>query len=324
MPGGFYNRREIQTMVSKIRAPALPLGSFAGGKTFFVNGIDGVGADGRDGDNPEQPLLTLTAALAKCVSFRGDVIIVENYWQPTGEVWPILVNKGQVHIIGMANKNLMWPAIHPPGDTAAFEVAGLTAAGHGQYSEIAGFMIGGGPTHGGIETGSIANGMGNGLYLHDIWFGHEFFGPTLAGFRNLGTINACGIRIERCSFFGDLANCTGRLTGTAIDNALGGAGGYWDYCEFINNIFTGLSLAIDLHRARNCMILGNKFACPDALVADGEAITLQATCLGCMVDGNSAFSGVAGAMANCPYRDLATNHWGINYENGVGVQPTLI
>jgi len=320
MSGGFLSRRELATLFAKMRAPALPLGSFAGGKTFFVNGIDGVGADGRDGDDPEQPMLTITAALAKCVANRGDVIIVEDYWQPTGEVWPILVNKHQVAIIGMAKPNLQFPAIHPPGATAAFEVAAT-----GQYSEIAGFMIGGGAAHGGIETGSIANGMGNGLYLHDCWFGHEWFGTPLAGFRNLGTINACGIRIEKCSFFGDLASCTGEITATAIDNALGGAGGFWDYCEFINNIFTGLSLAIDLHRARNCMILGNKFACPDILVADGEAITLQATCLGCMVDGNSAFNGGGpGAMTNPPYRDLGTNHWGLNLENGVGITPTLI
>lgn len=290
------------------KASLAPLGAI--GRVFFVNGIDGVGLNTNQGGR-EDPFLTLTYALSQCVANRNDVIVIQDYWQPTGETWPILVNIHQVHIIGAALRNLPYPSIHPPADTAAFEIANT-----GQNSEIANLMIGGGNAHGGIETGSIANGMGNGLWVHDCWLGHNWFGTPLAGIRNLGTINACGIRIERCKFLGDQANCTGAITATAIDNALGVGGAWWDDCDFLNNYFLGCQIALDLY-ARTCLILDNRFITPDDGGIDGEAVTLQAGSVGCMVDGNRAMSGGDAAMTDNPYRDLggaggANNSWGIN------------
>ncbi len=284
------------------------------GQFFWLDGVNG--SNSNSGRTQNKPKLTFKAALALCVAGRNDHIFVNDYWQPDGEDWPILVNKSKVHIIGVALPNLMSPAIHPPENTAVFEIANT-----GQYSEIAGFMIGGGNGHGGIETGSIANGMGNGLYMHDCWFGHEWFGTPLAGFRNLGTINACGIRIERCSFFGDLANCCGKITGTAIDNALGAAG-WFDKCEIIDCDFFGTYIGVHFHRARDCKILRNRFVCANAI--DGEAVTLETAVRGCMVDGNVAmYGGVAASFTLDPYRDIAAtdkNHWGVNWKtNAVAV-----
>ncbi|GAI32119.1 unnamed protein product, partial [marine sediment metagenome] len=139
--------------------------------------------------------------------------------------------------------------------------------------------------------------MGNTLYVHDCLFGHGWFGTPLAGFRNLGTINACNIKIERCKFLGDLAGCTGAITATAIDNALGGAGGYWDDCEFINNIFMGCAVGLDLFRARTCLILDNKFVFPDTALT-GEAITINVGSVGCMIDGNRAVNGGDAVITN--------------------------
>lgn len=300
--------REIRNMLG-IAADAVMAGfgrGFAGGATFWVDG-GSLASDSNNGCSLDKPLASIKAALALCTSWQNDVIFVgPQYWQPATEDWPILVNKMSVHIIGLALPNLPAPAIHPDVDKAAFEFANT-----GQVCELAYFTIGGGSAHGGVETGSIANGMGNGLYMHHCSFGHEWFGTPLAGFRNLGTINACAVRIEECKFFGDLANCVGKISGTAIDNALGAAG-YWDKCEFINNIFMGCAMAIHLYRARDCMILGNKGGLPDS--ADGELVMLQADCVGNLVDGNIGMAGGDAAMTKNPFRDLAasSNNWGHN------------
>ena len=301
----FTTMEEVYKSLSLSRFPAP-------GNIFFVDGVNGLNTN--DGGTPTSAYLTLTYALAQCVSNRNDIIYVLDYWQPAGETFPILVNKHQVHIIGLALPNLSYPAIHPDGDTAAFEIANT-----GQYSEIANLMIGGGDAHGGIETGSIANGMGNGLYVHDCWFGHEWFDTPLSGIRNLGTINACGIRIERCSFFGDQQNCIGVISGNGIDNALGAAGGHFDKCKVLDCIFMGVSSAIVFDQARDSMILNNRFNGVDNL--EGSAINLAAGAVGCLIDGNSVASKKTTGVTTNPWKDAGTNAWGVNYVGGVNGYP---
>jgi len=103
-----------------IRSSLLQQGG--GGEVFFVNGYGGLGNDNNNGRTPDQAWSTLTYALSQCVADRGDIIVVLNYWQPAGEIWPILVDKNLVHIIGMAQPNLPYSAIHPPADTACFQL----------------------------------------------------------------------------------------------------------------------------------------------------------------------------------------------------------
>jgi len=279
----------------------------AAGKVFFVNGYGALGSDANNGNDPDLPLKTLTAAIGKCVANRGDVIIVLNYWQPTGETWPITINKNQVHIVGMAQPGLPFPVIHPPADTAAFQLASS-----GQYGSISFLTIGGGVSHGGIEWGNA--GQVDGYYLHDLLLGHAWFGTPLHGIYQpaASTRGGYGNRVERCKFLGDQANCAGAITGNG--NELAEAAQKFDGLEVIDCIFQGLAIGINAAFLQDAVITGCKFVIPD--LADGEAITLQAACLGCLVDGCVAMNGGDAVVTQQPYRDVAagaSNHWGVNW-----------
>lgn len=314
MKGRFYSRAEIEGIVQKIRSPNLKFGA---GKVFFVDGYGGRGSDLNDGDDPARPLSTITHALSLCRHGKDDVIIVFDYWQPTGETWPILVNKQKVHIIGLSNPNAEFIAIHPPGDTACFQLSS-----DGQYGEIAGFCIGGGNNHGGIEYGNA--GQVDGFWIHDCWFGHQWFGTPLNGILNPATATRGGYgnRIEWCTFMGDLANCKGKITGNAIDVLMNTDATATRDLEILDCVFKGGAIAINLTRAFDAVILRNKFVCPDAQV--GEAVTLGASSRGCLVDDNVGMNGGDAVMTNNPFRDLATganNHWGVNYKTNAVILP---
>jgi len=293
--------------------------SMGDGRVFFVNGIDGVGSDSYAGIDPTEPKLTLTDALVVCVSNRHDVIIVLDYWQPTGEVWPISVDKHQVHIVGLAQSGLPYPAIHPPTDVDAFQ---LTSSG--QYGSIGRLTIGGGATAAGIEIG--ASGQVDGFHIHDCVFGHRWFGTPLNGIRQqeADTRGGNGNVIERCHFIGDHQG-KGTISGNAIDLLVSGALDRTFYqMQIRDNVFAGITgVAINEVRCNGGEILRNKFIVPDA--ANGEAISLLANSLGVMVDDNVAMNGMlAAGYGFNPYRDLAANvnnHWGRNYRGPNVIEP---
>jgi hypothetical protein len=145
---------------------------------FFVD--DGVGNDGVNtgGQLPDEPFLTITKALSECTSAKNDFIFILNYYQATGETWPISISKGQVHIIGIGYTSGPWNWVQPTGDTAAFS---LTSGSDGV--EIAGLEIGAGATHAGIEivTGGIWN-----VHIHDCGFGTEHGMTAKHGIRCTG------------------------------------------------------------------------------------------------------------------------------------------
>ena len=47
------------------------------GAVFYVDPNYPGASDNRDGTSPTDPLLTMAAALTKCLPFRGDTIVVE-------------------------------------------------------------------------------------------------------------------------------------------------------------------------------------------------------------------------------------------------------
>lgn len=277
------------------------------GDVFYLNTAAKGGSDSNKGDEPDEPWLTFTQAISQCQDDHDDYIFVMDYWRATGETWPISVDKNGIHIIGVARPGpLPYPAIHPATDVAAFQ---LTSSG--QYIEIAGLTLGGGDAHGGIDW--MNEGQVDGAWIHHCTFGHQWFGTPLSGIHQVATASRGGYGnlIEDCLFMGDLANCTGAITGNGID-MLGSVASY--DLTVRRCIFKGVAVGVHLTVVHNGAILDNRFICADA--ADGEAIALLTACRGNMVDGNRAMNGGDAAMTQQPYVDVAAtnnNHWGVNY-----------
>lgn len=290
----------------------LPMRGYPGGDVFYVDGTTGANKDGitaadtNDGYDPRSPWYTLTYALSQCTADNNDTIFVLDYYQPTGETWPISITKNRVHIIGLAQPNLPYPAIHPSTDVAAFQLNST-----GQYGSIQNLTIGGGASHGGIDW--LNSGQVDGYLIKNCTFGHQWFGTPLSGIYQISTASRGGYGniIDSCRFLGDLANCSGAITGNAID-MLGAVTSY--DLEIVNNYFMGCAVNINLTDCDNSRIVNNHFVCADA--ADGEAVSLLTACRGNWVSNNYAGNGGDAAMTKEPYRDVAAtnkNHWGMNY-----------
>jgi len=102
---------------------ALQVGSNRG-NVYYVNGTAwGDGDDTNSGLRPDDPFMTLEHALNQCNDEMFDTIVVVDIWQPTGEAWPIAVNKALVTIVGARGGSYNpWPCIRATGNTAVFEI----------------------------------------------------------------------------------------------------------------------------------------------------------------------------------------------------------
>lgn len=275
------------------------------GNLFYVNGIDGVGDDANSGLTRDVPLLTITAALALCVNDHDDYIVVLDYWQPTGETWPIDVNKSKVHIIGVPGAGAQWPAIVPTGDTAAFTVSAA-------HTEMAHLSINGGATHGCVES-SITGKWG--IMLRDCWFGVTGTGQD--GFRGIGAVDIPYLMIHGCRFGVGLTRDGIRLEHNATRGQLGLPNGQGNFFDRIPGI--GINL---VGSCSEVGIYNNVIAVPANTA--GGAITLSANCVNCIADGNKANFGDT-TMGNVPFADGAAggvNNWLMNYQGITAVMPT--
>ena len=271
------------------------------GNVYYVHGFDG--SDTQDGETPSTPLKTITAALAKCVNDHDDYIFVMDGWDQDGGV--VSVNKHRVHIIGVGNALSSYVMQKATGDAYIFTVSG-------DYCEIAGFVLGGGSTAGGIQcNGSL------GLWVHDCLFGGNDVGDTpkygIVGVG--GTVNAYMV-LEKNLFTGSGGTSQGTISDTGI---------YFpstNVCRSTvvrNNIFGQLpTRAIYLNDMYGGFVLDNRIACDED--ADGAAIYMGGTSRGTLIDGNRANFGKT-LMARNPYVDLSSlNCWGVNYR---GIAPIL-
>ena len=166
----------------------------------------------------------------------------------------------------------------------------------------------------------------DGFVISENIFGHRWFGGPLNGIRQIAVTSKGGNGnvINRNHFLGNWQG-KGVITGNAIDMLVAGP---LDRCfyqlQILENWFHGITgVAINLTRDNGGEVLDNRFVVPDG--ETGEAITLRAACLGTMVEGNRAMSGMlnAGYTYN-PFRDLATNtynHWGMNYRGNSVIEP---
>ena len=87
------------------------------------------------------------------------------------------------------------------------------------------------------------------------------------------------------------------------------------------DVTTGAVGILVINEFANGVILNNVFQVADA--ANGEAITLPATCNNCTVNGNFAMQGVV-AMANNGFRDLGASHWGWNVSSITAALPVTV
>lgn len=269
------------------------------GNIYYVFGLDGsIGNNANSGLRPDVPLLTIKAALAKCTNEMHDNIVVLDYWQPTGEDWPIVIDKTTVGIVGgFTGSFLPWACIVPVGDFAAFQVEATC--------HIQNLYFSGGASHGCIEIVDPGTGGPQRCSILHCYLG---FGTPLYGVYSANQGCGMGTEIAYCEF-------ASAITGGGI--VLGNP----PWSRFHNNVFHSVgTVGISLSAAGSCEILNNVIAC-DA-DTQGHGITLGAGCTDCIVDGNHANFGDTDMAAN-PYLDSAAagiNNWMLNYK---GVTATL-
>jgi len=277
------------------------------GYVFWVDGINGLDT------NPGTrfcPYQTIEHALDQCTDNHDDYILVKDCWQQE-TTWPIAVDVKRVHIIGVANPNNQFPKMQPPGDTAVFLISN-----DGEYSEIAGFDLSGGPAHGCIELNNA-----NGAWIHHCWFGSDFAGGTPQDGIRLLMQNSGAILIENCYFFGNNSP-KGNLTRYGIGMDLVDSNAC-DNSIMRRNVFhmcpTG---AIYLIRALGVTIQDNDFV--PGSDAQGLAINLAAAlggCSSCLDTSNRANIGDA-EMTNNPYIDEDNaSHWMYNIAGNEVIYP---
>ena len=315
MPADTNLDRAIYDLLSH-QCPAMWLGFPIGtGNVFWVHGF--TGSDLNVGTRPDLPFATITHALTQCVADNNDYIIVLDAWQ---EPAAVDINITRVHIIGLGNylrpnSNHPFVALNALADHAIFTVSALS-----NNCEIAGFSLGGGATHAGIEN---PNGTPMGLHIHNCVFGHSFAGGTPQDGIRI-EINATNIRIEHCVFLGTPGG-KGLLTRDGIRFQGGGDPLNGD---IENNQFKGLpGIAMNFVSVADATggitIKDNVIVCKEGAV-QGDAITLEATTRGFLVVGNKAGYGGA-AMGVNPYLDNSIlapfNTWIENYTGNALIYP---
>ena len=229
------------------------------------------------------------------------MIYARSIGTPTGETWPIAINKADVSIVGWREEGNRSTNIVPSGDTAAVAITENNVS-------LIGIGFGGGATHGAIEFSAASNWSST--LIKECWFGVQY-GMQDAILVAAG-IDAAYLTVIDCWF--------GRLItrdGIRIDNnatwAQLGLPGHGN--RFQNVAGVGIN-AVNLYEAQ---VYDNRFRLPSN--TEGKAISLAAGTTLCYIDGNRANYGKADMGTN-PFKDLgaATNTWGLNYK---GVTATL-
>lgn len=274
------------------------------GSTYYVNGgSDGPTNNNQDGETAITPKQTITAALALCTDNYNDTIYVLNYGSNAraSETWPIVVNKAQVHIIGVGTRANKWATVTATGaDLDAFSI-------EAQRVEIAGLEIGG--TAAGTGAGIIlTNGMW-GCYIHDCWFGVAD-GVGAVGIEVPSGVDAPYLRIEDCEF-GNGLTAGGILI---ANNATKGT--------IANNVFSDVTdVAISVTGSAVGLRILNNFIDMDA-DTDGHGIALAAGTSDCLVFGNQVASAKSATTADRGLKDGSSNNsWGNNYSGIVADLP---
>lgn len=277
------------------------------GAIFYVDpNYPGV-VDNRDGTDPNAPLATVQAAIAKCESHRGDIILVmdNNSWyygdvtlaNATRVQESVVVDVPGVSIIGVAQAS----SVGVPWEAGAVNEFCITVTACDVLIE--GFVF----------TGdSIAC---DGIYAE--WDGVTLFADNLT-VRNClfdDTIDTA-IQLEY-AWFSNVHDCFFEECDVAaiyVDPAGSGI----EYCDIYQNWFQDCALAASLQGAGNCRIRDNHVyngSAQNAALATDEGI--DTTGGGANIVANNWFSCALPAGANGDYDDLntaaATDAWVNNH-----------
>lgn len=285
-------------------------GAYGPGTVFYVDGTSGL--DTNNGLTRDTPLLTVTAALAKCTNSKGDVIqILRNSptSPPATETFPIAVNKANVTIRGI---------LSPRG-------AMLSDSGIGSHTQNkACFEIG-----------------AHYVTIEDLYIGVDNLGSNGGIIEFNGTNSYFGTTIRRCTFdtqyisaygiylpydqpyllvedcvFGraDIAGFT--TAGISIGNCTGGM--------IRRNVFNGVT-GVGINIGAGCgnlTVLDNRFLLDTE--TEGDAITIALGAVGNVFDGNRGYFGNTNDPAANPFKDgsgASDNHWGLNYKGITATYP---
>jgi hypothetical protein len=312
--GNFYIMKKNQSVLADLKDGGnigFPIGH---GNIYYVNGSGSgvagaaVASDNNDGLTPKKPLSTILAALAKCVNDRGDIIYVTDYYQPSGESWPIVVDKSLVSIIGyqsfLGGPFALWTpwvvGVATGTNKAFMDIVAnnVLIHGFGMYAS---------------DTGAPCVTMDEGIAGVQLDFCR--FNQGTYGVHLTSGDTGYGIAITRCFF----------------QNGLASGGIYFNddpaHCLIAGNHFDRLAgPAISIVQGSGGRIIDNHIGLANGYAA-GDGITLASGVNRYYVDGNRATLGnVAGSSGNNPYVDsgVATsqNNWGVNYYGVTLKQPS--
>ncbi len=268
------------------------------GTVFYVDGTNG--SNSNDGLTPATAFDTITYAITQATANANDYIVallVDN----AAETFPIAVNKAKVHIFGSSSDQGVGRTITPPDDTAAFYITA-------DKVEIAGFDMSAGATHACIETNTGAQTWGP--WIHHCSFG--WMGTAQDGIRFPPSHDVPHAMVHDNRFNSGIARDGIRIS----QNSTRG--------EFFNNQFRlvgGIGIDFQSGCTDIYSVHDNVFEVADG--ATGEAITCCAASTGCMFYNNQAFQGVV-QTTNVPFRDLGSNHWGLNYYSIIAIEPVTV
>jgi pectate lyase len=255
--------------------------------------------------DPVHPLLTITKALSLCVNDRNDYIILLDYYQPSGETWPISVNKSLVNIIGL-------PCIlgGPFGRYTPW-VVGVASGTNKPFMDIVAnnvFIQGIGMYA--SDTGAACITMDDGastVHIDSCRFNQGTYGVHLTD-----GDTGYGIHISNCWFQAGLASGGIYINDDPAHNFIR------------DNYFDQLAgPAISVAGGAATVIEGNRIVLASGYSA-GAGITLGGSAAARhFVHDNYAYRAkVTGASGNNPFVDTSTaGNWGLNYYGITVTQP---
>jgi len=213
----------------------------------------------------------------------------------------VLLNKDQVHIIGVGDVGQKWPVVSVLAP-AAGDTANAAIRVTGSRVEIAGLELGGGDTAGCLEVRTQW-----GSNIHDCFFGVTGDSVGLDSIHVPLTFDAAYLTVWGCRFGSHITRDGIRIDGNATRGMLGVSG----YPSNFFYLVPGIGINI-VGAALVAGICDNRFALNDDGV--GEAITIAAGASVSFVDGNVAGSANADP-GNEPYVDTGNASFsGLNYK----------